>query len=198
MSYRIIVTNANGNGAPTEKEAFIGLDIPAAPNNLQAKKESFDKVVLSWSAPTASVNGGWFNPQDVVYKVVRNNGTEIVANTNELTVSDQVTDYPQTCTYTVTAFNKAGEGGSAIIGNMVLGPKNTLPFTCDFNDNQAASQWTPIDADGDGNNHSEEDAGTDGVTAGRPGTRGEYQGQHAENEGQGGHQDRAEAGSRGG
>ena len=50
-------------------------------------------------------------------------------------------------------------------------------------------------ADGDGNNHSEEDAGTDGVTAGRPGTRGEYQGQHAENEGQGGHQDRAEAGS---
>ena len=151
VSYRIIVTNANGNGAPTEKEAFIGLDIPAAPNNLQAKKESFDKVVLSWSAPTASVNGGWFNPQDVVYKVVRNNGTEIVANTNELTVSDQVTDYPQTCTYTVTAFNKAGEGGSAIIGNMVLGPQNTLPFTCDFNDNQAASQWTPIDADGDGN-----------------------------------------------
>ena len=51
------------------------------------------------------------------------------------------------------------------------------------------------DPNGDGNDHTEEDSGTDGMTAGRSGTRGKYHGQHTEYEGQRGHQDRAEPGS---
>ena len=45
----------------------------------------------------------------------------------------------------------AGQGGQVTSEMMVLGPKNALPYTCDFSNDEDASQWVAIDADGDGN-----------------------------------------------
>lgn len=149
--YRVVVSNANGNGAPAEISAFVGVDTPAEAQNIKLKKEGIDQVTLTWDAPVASTNGGWFNPAEVSYRVMRNDSIVVTENTKELTITDKVTGKPRACSYTIIANNMAGQGGQVTSETMVLGPKNALPYTCDFSNDEDASQWVAIDADGDGN-----------------------------------------------
>lgn len=151
VDYRVVVSNANGDGAPAEITTFVGVDTPAEVLNLQTTKNGIDSVTLTWEAPAQSTNGGWFNPAEVSYRVVRNDNTVVAENTKELTITDQVTGKPRACFYTIYANNIAGQGGHTVSDTLVLGPKNTLPFTCDFSKDEDASQWMAIDADGDGN-----------------------------------------------
>ena len=70
VSYTVVCTNASGSGKPATISAFIGVDKPAAPTNVNATETSTDgKLLVTWDAVTTDQNGNAINPNLVSYTV---------------------------------------------------------------------------------------------------------------------------------
>lgn len=151
VEYRVVPCNANGEGVPTETKLFVGADVPSAPLNPTVNSDNHMEAVITWTAPQGSLNGGWYNPAEVTYKVVRNDGVVVADGISALTATNKITGAAKAYTYTITAVNKAGNGASATTSAAILGSNNTLPYMGDFNDDETAATWTIINADGDEN-----------------------------------------------
>lgn len=74
-TYNIFCHNSSGSSEALNGSAYIGLDVPTAVLSLEAKRQSDLNISLSWNTPEKSVNGGFFNPSDIEYKVVLDDDT---------------------------------------------------------------------------------------------------------------------------
>ncbi len=142
-SYMVVCANEAGAGKKSEQvSAFIGVDIPTGIAMMTAT-DLFSSVKLDWEAvSTEGVNGGYVNPQDVIYKVwsCERNSTWVPdfepTTTTEAGINTATLDYDTNegeqgyQGWVVTAQNEAGESymGDSYLATMVVGKPYDLPF----------------------------------------------------------------------
>lgn len=142
-TWRIIAYNNNGPGAAVEVSAFVGRDAPAAVSAVNVEKLGPNAARVYWDAVTTGVNGGWTDAAGMLYDVVRNPGETTVAR--DLAATEWMepgVETSGTWTYSVTAHNGIGTSAATVSDPVVLGPKLTVPYVCDFDD---LGQWTAVD-----------------------------------------------------
>lgn len=134
--YKVVASNADGEGLPATATAYVGVDIPSVPVNI-VLKEVDGKAVLTWEAPTTGATGGFINPAGLVYYVMRATDQEIVAEAiPELTFTDtpDLSAGQDLMAYYVFAESVAGLGKGMISNTIVMGNPYSLPFTESFAD----------------------------------------------------------------
>lgn len=77
-TWTIVCSNDKGAGKSASVSAFVGLDVPEAPTNVQMTETADGKVHLTWTAPTTDVNGKPLGSTPVTYKVVKASSTSTV------------------------------------------------------------------------------------------------------------------------
>lgn len=134
-----------GRSDYTSASVFVGKDVPGRPLNLTANLTDAG-VELTWTAPEAGLNGGYFVPADTRYKVERQTSsdmTTIAENLVECSFIDDCADItePTEISYRVTAYNAQGDGGFISYNQtLVVGPAIKLPFVENFN-NVVTGGW---------------------------------------------------------
>ena len=101
--YRCTATNEAGEGAPAESRAFIGVNVPGAPANFEAKAlPDNESVTLSWDAPALDRDGCPIDASDVTY-------TPCWYNDNTLAWSPIANEPVTGTSYTFKAHEGAGQ-----------------------------------------------------------------------------------------
>ena len=149
--FSVIVSNAAGTSSPAYKNGFIGFDTPAAPSDVVLKNDG-NKMTLTWKAPAAGLNGGWFDAAGLTYDVVRYPGAVKVAdkitslNFEETLENVSIANYY----YGVTAYNGPSASDETKSEGVKLGSYVIPPYSEDFRRTDALDYYTVIDANGDG------------------------------------------------
>lgn len=69
-TYSVRAFNLDEGSLAVTATAFVGEDVPAAPENL-AIREVGSHPVVSWTAPSTGDHGGWYDPAKLTYTVYR-------------------------------------------------------------------------------------------------------------------------------
>lgn len=153
--YSLFATASNeaGKSPKTTTTVYIGKDVATAPSDVKLVI-SGKRATLTWKAPQRGVNDGYVNPDELTYKVVRNNGREDVVVAEKLadcTYSEDLPSATAKYVYSVTACTEESEGGTATSNAELSVGSYELPYSEDFSDGDACKQlFTFVDADGDG------------------------------------------------
>lgn len=143
-SYEIAAVNESGKGIVELTKIFIGEDKPAAITNLNIISET-NKAQITWTAPEKGINGGWFDPAKLSYKITRTPGNVIVAEDHKATsFLDESIHQLAGYTYTVTAVTEEGEGGSVTSEEITLGECIFAPWENSLSDEYSGNSWTYI------------------------------------------------------
>lgn len=149
--FSVIVSNAAGTSSPAYKNGFIGFDTPDVPSDVVLKNDG-NKMTLTWKAPAAGLNGGWFDADGLTYDVVRYPGAVKVADKisslsfEETLANVSIANYY----YGVTAYNGPSASDEAKSQSVKLGTYVIPPYSEDFRHTDALDYYTVIDANGDG------------------------------------------------
>lgn len=148
----LTVSNDKGTGERAVVSQWIGMDAPAAVENLTLKKQSEATVALSWEAPRTGIHQGYVDAASLRYRIVRYPGNVVLHE-----------DYPQTSFtedieagklaqywYVVTPAAGGMEGEEASSNKVVMGPGYEMPYEEDFSTTTRFNQFTLMDANGDG------------------------------------------------
>lgn len=136
-TYTVKVANTEGEGEAAEASAFIGEDLPGPVQNLRLSESADGKVTLTWDAPTAGANGGWFNPDGLKYRIMRSNdAAELAAALDAKTFTDETLALTRQeliyyLVWPVTADGQRGTYNNTPL-NVLLGPALDAPVTETF------------------------------------------------------------------
>lgn len=145
-TYKLVPYNTAGDGIYREYTEFVGTDVPSFVNNINYTT-NVDEVTITWGAPTASLNGGWFNADELKYNVYR--GTyKIATDITETTITDKVNEY-KAYEYTIEPSTSAGKGTSTSI-RIAFGPAVELPYENQMETDDRAYELMVIDNDRNG------------------------------------------------
>lgn len=152
--YTIVPVNGKGEGLEKKASAYVGVDVPVAPTNVQLRKVD-DKPVLTWEAPTAGVNGAYVNPEGVVYYVVRSDNVQVASQIHETTFTDNslnMADAQAFISYAVFAQNAAGLDAEqyGMSNEVCFGTPHEMPFHESFKGvsiEQGPWTWDIVDGD---------------------------------------------------
>ena len=139
-TYKVIASNADGEGKDVQAKAFVGQDVPMAPTNLTIKNNGDGTALLSWTAVgNTGVNGGYVNTAAVKYNIYLEGESEtdtpqIVkfgvsgtsATINLPTSTEQNIYY-----YRVTALANSAQSDYAL-ASILLGDPYQLPYEESF------------------------------------------------------------------
>ena len=120
--YSLVPYNSKGDGGVDgiAIEARTGKDLPAAPGSLTATQGD-NEVTLTWTAPTAGMNGGSFTPDDITgYDIKRGETLLGTVAPTQLSYTDKYNFGRYS--YTVTAVSAAGKGVPATIADVIIKP----------------------------------------------------------------------------
>lgn len=126
--YTVRAYNEAGAGLESKVSVYAGVHVPSTPLNVTLK-EIGGKAVIAWEAPVVGEDGGYINPKELTYVVVRANDLAVVAeDLAETTYTDALNleDTQALMTYVVYAKSAAGIGkgqpsNSAIMGGGYYG-----------------------------------------------------------------------------
>lgn len=151
-SYVIYASNSQGDGERKLFEQYIGKDLPAEVENLQANpyENGCKKIQLTWNNPEKGAHGLYCDPSQFTYKIVR--------YPDEMTIAEGLKDTEYidedikrlaAYYYTVYAVNEIGE--TPLTSNAVIaGKAMEAPYLETFANTQAIGyQWTGVDANED-------------------------------------------------
>lgn len=131
--YVLVTSNSSGDGDIYEISCLCGIDVPSYVTEVTfTTAEDNLTSVMSWKAPVTGANGGYLNPDELVYTIYTTTAdgydVEVIAETSELYYELKVEDKTlQPYTLYVTAKNDTGES-DLYGGSVVLGAPYTLPF----------------------------------------------------------------------
>ncbi len=155
-SYRFDVycSNSTGDGAKSFTRLYIGSDTPSPVSDV--KFEYADgKLNVSWSAPTG-IYGGYFDPAEVTYKVIRYTNEEPTVAAEALkgvtSFSENYkipTDALQTIYYSVVPTFAGNTAAAASSTSQTFGTV-VPPYEADLSTPNAAAALTIIDNNDDG------------------------------------------------
>lgn len=149
--------NGAGFGPVDGNTIFVGTDVPNAPVSVTASYSGSGLMLLSWTKVEDAVNGGYVDPEEVVYNVVRYNLTDtdeepVAWTETKLTSWGQPMAEPETLTdyqFGVTA-TYDGKTSAETRSNIVRAGSLTTPFSYDFPDKENfEAVFTPINNNGD-------------------------------------------------
>ena len=148
--YKVVPYNAAGDGVYKEFAAYVGEDLPGAPQNVTLTTHG-GNAEITWAAPAEGKHGGYFDNASVKYNVVRMPDNKVVVEgTTSLRVTDAVS-VKKGYSYVVTAVNKKGVGASATSKTMSFGPEDSVPFTSPLTTQDDFDRWVTADKNNDGN-----------------------------------------------
>lgn len=158
-----VVLNANGHDAVAcTATGVFGNDAPMGVENLKLTASAdATTAILTWDTPTASVNGGYFNPDDLRYTIVRYPDRTTVARTatgNSFTETIDM-DYSRIY-YVVTPYIESNTTlrGKAVRSNKeYIGKPWGMPYVEPFDTSASWESITVIDANEDGGEWGWED-----------------------------------------
>lgn len=134
-TYKLVSENDFGLGDEAVASAFVGVDVPGAVVNLKAFEDRSGNVMLSWEAPIAGANGGWYDDSNLTYKVMRSNDASVVAEKLETTsvVDNLNLAHQELLYYLVTPYagNQKGQYNNTPL-NGVFGPSIIAPVSETF------------------------------------------------------------------
>lgn len=148
--YKVMPYNAAGDGVYKEFAAYVGEDLPGAPQNVTLTTHG-GNAEITWAAPEKGQHGGYFDNASVKYNVVRMPDNKVVVEgTTSLRATDAVS-VQKGYSYIVTAVNKKGVGASATSKTMSFGPEDSVPFTSPLTTQDDFDRWVTADKNNDGN-----------------------------------------------
>ena len=148
--YKVVPYNAAGDGVYKEFAAYVGEDLPGAPQNVTLTTHG-GNAEITWVAPEKGQHGGYFDNASVKYNVVRMPDNKVVVEgTTSLRATDAVS-VKKGYSYVVTAVNKKGVGASATSKTMSFGPEDSVPFTSPLTTQDDFDRWVTADKNNDGN-----------------------------------------------
>ena len=148
--YKVVPYNAAGDGVYKEFAAYVGEDLPGAPQNVTLTTHG-GNAEITWAAPAEGKHGGYFDNASVKYNVVRMPDSKVVVEgTTSLRATDAVS-VQKGYSYIVTAVNKKGVGASATSKTMSFGPEDSVPFTSPLTTQDNFDRWVTADKNNDGN-----------------------------------------------
>ena len=148
--YKVVPYNAAGDGVYKEFAAYVGEDLPGAPQNVRLTTHG-GNAEITWAAPAEGKHGGYFDNASVKYNVVRMPDNKVVVEgTTSLRATDAVS-VKKGYSYVVTAVNKKGVGASATSKTMSFGPEDSVPFTSPLTTQDDFDRWVTADKNNDGN-----------------------------------------------
>lgn len=150
-TYRVVASNAAGEGAEAKAEAFVGVDVPGAAGNVTLHDVD-GKAVVSWTAPTVGSRDGWFDPATVTYRVLRSDGQVVAEGYTSTTFTDAelpASTSQQLIYYVITTYGGNAKGDYAVTPYCVFGNPYAAPLTEGFaGSDMAHYPWlTESDAD---------------------------------------------------
>lgn len=143
--------NAEGKSRQTETSMWVGPDIPADPTGVTLANN--DQVAtLSWTAPEEGLHGGYVNPGNLTYRIVRYPDSTVVAPAAKGTRwTEPITaEQPVAYQYGITAINGTQQSNEVLTGFAVFGDAFQVPYLEDFEDPNSFNLFSVIDANGDG------------------------------------------------
>lgn len=148
--YKVVPYNAAGDGVYKEFAAYVGEDLPGAPQNVTLTTHG-GNAEITWAAPAEGQYGGYFDNASLKYNVVRMPDNKVVVEgTTSLRATDAVS-VQKGYSYVVTAVNKKGVGASATSKTMSFGPEDSVPFTSLLTTQDDFDRWVTADKNNDGN-----------------------------------------------
>ena len=148
--YKVVPYNAVGAGVYKEFAAYVGEDLPGAPQNVTLSTHG-GNAEITWAAPAEGQHGGYFDNASVKYNVVRMPDNKVVVEgTTSLRATDAVS-VQKGYSYIVTAVNKKGVGASATSKTMSFGPEDSVPFTSPLTTQDDFYRWVTADKNNDSN-----------------------------------------------
>lgn len=148
--YKVVPYNAAGDGVYKEFAAYVGEDLPGAPQNVTLITHG-GNAEITWAAPEKGQHGGYFDNASLKYNVVRMPDNKVVVEgTTSLRATDAVS-VQKGYSYIVTAVNKKGVGASATSKTMSFGPEDSVPFTSPLTTQDDFDRWVTADKNNDGN-----------------------------------------------
>lgn len=148
--YKVVPYNAAGDGVYKEFAAYVGEDLPGAPQNVTLTTHG-GNAEITWAAPEKGQHGGYFDNASMKYNVVRMPDNKVVVEgTTSLRATDAVS-VQKGYSYIVTAVNKKGVGASATSKTMSFGPEDSVPFTSPLTTQDDFDRWVTADKNNDGN-----------------------------------------------
>jgi len=151
--FGVTVANAIGNSPETTVSAWVGDDIPAAPENVVFTYAD-GRATIIWDAVQAGQHGGYIDPAAVTYTVTRYPGGDIAARDIKTTTWSENLPEPSTFTdynYTVTASYAGATSESAASNAIKLGGLITPPYTNDFSTQSLTEGFTMENSNNDDN-----------------------------------------------
>ncbi|MDE7414383.1 MAG: SMP-30/gluconolactonase/LRE family protein [Muribaculaceae bacterium] len=138
-TYEVYAVDGGKKSVSAFATAFVGTDKPLAPANFKAIQTEPGKARLTWDPAVATgVNGGYVNPENVVYKVVRYEeidgyyAPQIASEFTGTTLSDEGFELPENgqamVKYVITPSMDMNDGPTSS-SILLLGSPAKMPYT---------------------------------------------------------------------
>lgn len=148
--FSVQISNAAGEGPRTGYSWYVGIDGPAAVGNLRLEANMAGEPVISWTAPTIGRNGGYIDPAQLTYEVVRQpEAVTIATGIRTTTYTDNTSFKADNVYYIVTAYCGGRQGTEASTNEGLFGTGSELPVTYSFDSEDEFALCTVIDANND-------------------------------------------------
>lgn len=154
-TYTVVPFGAAGEkGDHAETTVYVGVDKPSVPSNVKLTREG-NNLILTWNVPTEGANGGYINPDELVYSIYSSlHQAIIVENVTGTMWGADITsllEEAQTPIYFgVYAVNAAGGSTGVQSNTLVIGKPYEVPFYESFNYGFLQNEmWIVDDATGE-------------------------------------------------
>ncbi|MBD5303813.1 MAG: hypothetical protein HDS18_03555 [Bacteroides sp.] len=143
--YSVAFFNKEGKGYSATTSVYVGEDLPGEVTDVTLRQNG-EKAVLTWTAPTEGVNGGYINPANLTYRVVLTaNSGDVARDLKECSYTDdeQSMEGQHYLQYTVFVSNAAGESKGVMSNGLTFGTPYSAPFAESFKDGkEMMTPWT--------------------------------------------------------
>lgn len=149
-TFTVTVANEAGASPATRTIQFVGYGTPVVPQNIELTRQD-DVNTVSWEAVTGTIDGGYIDPAQVRYTVVRQPGDVTVAtDLAETSLTDEVAMASQFgyFYYQVEAINGDANSGFGD-SNRLDGGRITPPYLQTFDDAASLDGFTILNENGD-------------------------------------------------
>ncbi len=144
-TYLVAAESETATGAPATVRVFAGYDRLRAVGDIAISLDG-DAVSLTWTAPTATVNGGYADFDNITYNVYRNTGdaAELVAEGIAECRFGETLSAPGAYTYTVEPVSGGVVGESATSAEVKIVGVASIPYFTGFEDDGDGPLWSFI------------------------------------------------------
>lgn len=152
VDFVLTCENSAGVSPKAKASCYIGRAVPASPENVVL---TFDKsssvATMTWDAVTRGADEGWFEAEDVTYRVMDMEGN-VMADRLEGTSWSRTIAVPENWTifrYKVEALH-GGKSSAAALSNKIGLGSVSVPYSHDFEVAESFDDYIVLDANKDG------------------------------------------------